>query len=108
MPKYKCTKEGCGETMHSKHPAFRSIFPSDSVASMMTNIVNVTTLILGEKAKRVVTFEFPYCDTDDEQPDDQLEMQCARNIKHLTDDQITHWLCDHKWELVSGEVTVTC
>ncbi len=105
MPGYKCTK--CDETMHSKNPAIRSIFPSDPIATMMTNIINVATT-KDKHGKRVVVFEFPYCDTKPEEANDQLEMQCARNIKHLTDDQITHWLCDHVWELVSGEVTVKC
>lgn len=105
MPEYKCTK--CDETMHSKNPAFRSIFPSDGVATMMTNITNVITK-KNELGKRVVVFEFPYSDVDKSEPNDELEMKCARNIKGLTDDQIIHWLCDHKWEYVSGEVTVTC
>ncbi len=105
MPGYKCTK--CDETMHSKNPAFRSIFQSDGTASIMTNIANVITK-KNSLGKRVVVFEFPYCDTDPEESNDQLEMQCARNIKGLTNDQITHWLCDHRWEHVSGEVTVRC
>ncbi len=105
MPAYKCTK--CGEGMSSKNPAIRSIFPDDGTAAVMTNITNVTTK-KNELGKRVVVFEFPYCDLGKDEPNDQLEMQCARNIKGLTDDQIVHWLCDHDWELVSGEVTVTC
>ncbi len=105
MPGYKCTK--CAETMTSKNPAFRSIFPSDGVASIMTNITNVTTK-KNEVGKRVVVFEFPYCDMDPDQPSDKLEMDCVQNMRNLTADQVLHWLCDHDWEHVSGEVTVTC
>ena len=108
MPGYKCTK--CDEGMHSKNPAIRSIFCNDQTATIMTNIVNVMTkmTLVAGVGRRVVTFEFPYCDTDDKWTDDELEMQCVQNIKHLTDDQIKHWLCEHDWELVSGEVTVRC
>lgn len=105
MGNYVCT--GCGETCYSKNPAIRSVFPSDQVASIMTNIVNVTTEVRkdgqpGIEGKRVVTFEFPYSDTDDTWSDAQLEAQCLKNVSTLTEDQVKHWLCDHRWDLVSG------
>ena len=108
MPGYKCTK--CDEGMHSKNPLIRSVFCDDQTATIMTNIVNVTTKkqkLLKEVGQRVVTFEFPWCDTDKSLSDDELEMVCVRNIRGLTEDNVKHWLCDHDWELVSGEVTVT-
>lgn len=117
MPSYKCTK--CDETMSSKNPVCRSIFQSDQIASIMTNIVDVVTVrknegdeFRGAVGKRVVTFTFPFGDTGSianpkvDMTDDELEIQCMNNIRSLTDDQLTHWLCDHVWELVSGEVTV--
>ena len=107
MPGYKCTK--CGEGMHSKNPMIRSIFCDDQTATVMCNISNVTTerKEVAGKLRRVVTFEFPWCDTKPEESDDELEMQCIRNIRGLTEDNVKHWLCNHKWEHVSGEVTVT-
>ncbi len=103
MGNYRCTK--CGETMVSKNPMFRNIFCSDGKASIMTNIVNVVTKKDEVTGRRVVTFEFPYTDCGDlkDLPDDQVEMQCIRNVKGLTEDQIVHWLCDHRWELVGGK-----
>ncbi len=106
MPMYKCTK--CDEGMHSKNPRIRSIFCDDQTATVMTNISNVMTDMDEETKKRKVTFEFPWCDTDPEMSDDELEMQCIKNIRGLTDDNVKHWLCDHDWEHVGGEVTVTC
>lgn len=102
MGRYECTR--CGETMTSKNPMIRSVFPTDQTASMMTNIVNVVTK-RGEGNRRTVTFEFPYTDTkpNEHRSDDSLEMLCARMIRDLTDDQLTHWLCDHEWRLVGGE-----
>ncbi len=104
MPSYKCSK--CDEGMHSKNPAIRSIFCDDQTATVMTNITNVTTKRSRLTKKRIVTFEFPYCDTDPALANDQLEMQCVRNMRGLTEDNVLHWLCDHIWEHVSGEVTV--
>ncbi len=104
MPGYKCTK--CDEDMHSKNPAVRSIFCNDQAATMMTNCTNVMTR-RNKKGKRTVTIEFPYCDYDGApEENDQLEMECVRNIRGLTEDNVKHWLCDHDWEHVSGEVTV--
>lgn len=105
MNSYKCTKESCGETMISKNPATRHIFPEDGMASIMTNIVNVRT-VKGARGERIVTFEFPHTDTRamSECPDDYLEMSCANMIRTLTEEQLTHWLCDHEWEL-TDEVT---
>ena len=102
MGEYECAK--CDETMISKNPAIRGIFPSDGIASAMTNITNVVTK-RGEDGKRVVTFEFPYSDTGSakDEADDYLEMSCARIIKNLTEEQLMHWLCNHKWKLVGGE-----
>ncbi len=79
---------------------------------MMTNIVNVVTKEDKKTGRRTVTFEFPYSDTGTlEDPgipmeDDELEIQCMKNVRGLTDDQLTHWLCNHDWVLTSGEITV--
>lgn len=109
MPSFECTK--CHETMTSKNPAIRTIFADDGVATTMTHIVNVSTE-RNDKDVRVVVFEFPYVDgrdrRDNDKEDDELEMECARMIKGLTDDQIVHWLCNHKWELIEGEISVRC
>ncbi len=110
MPQFKCTK--CTETMSSKNPCCRSVFQSDGRAAMMTNIVNVDTRRDEKTGLRTVTFEFPYCDTgtlkDPNVPmeDDELEIQCMKNVRGLTDEQLTHWLCNHDWVLTSGEITV--
>jgi hypothetical protein len=63
----------------------------------MTNIVNVITT-KNDTGVRTVVFEFPYCDTDESLENDELEMQCLQNVRELTDDNVKHWLCDHKWK----------
>jgi hypothetical protein len=32
------------------------------------------------------------------QPNDVLEMECLRTLRQLSDDNVRHWLCDHRWE----------
>ncbi len=108
MPRYNCKK--CDETMHSKNPMIRSVFCDDQVATQMCIISNVVTRkeeVAGE-LRRTVTIEFPWCDTDPNLSNDELELQCVKNIRGLTDDNVKHWLCDHDWKLVGGEVTVLC
>ena len=94
MPRYECSK--CDETMSSKNPVDRNVFPSDSMASIMTNITNVMTTVQ-ENGRRMVTIEFPFSDTNDEWSDDQLEIECVKIIRELSDDTVTHWLCNHNW-----------
>lgn len=100
MNSYKCTK--CDETASSKNPMTRNVFPGDMTAAIMTNIVNVMTE-KKENSDRKVTFEFLYCDTDKSLSDDELEMVCANNIQTLTEDNIRHWLCNHRWLKVGGD-----
>ncbi len=111
MPQFKCAK--CDETMSSKNPSCRSVFQSDGTAAMMTNIVNVDTERDEKTGRRTVTFVFPYSDTgtlkDPGIPmdDDELEIQCMKNVRGLTDEQLMHWLCNHEWVLTPGKITVT-
>jgi hypothetical protein len=65
----------------------------------MTNITNVITTTK-DNGMRMVTIEFPYCDGEDMigQPNDVLEMECLRTLRQLSDDNVRHWLCDHRWE----------
>lgn len=93
---YTYTCEKCGETMTSKNPANRNVFPTDQMASIMTNITNVMTRTQ-KNGNRMVTIEFPYTDTDKERTNDQLEMACVKIIRELSDDTVLHWLCNHKW-----------
>lgn len=99
MPKYKCSK--CGETAYSKNVRTRNIFCSDQIAAIMLNIANVITT-RKDNGRRKVVLEFPYTDTNPDWTDDELEIQVVKNIKGLTDEQILHWLCDHRWELIEG------
>ena len=99
MARYKCAK--CGLEGTSKNIRTRSFFPSNQLSAMLTQIVDVTTE-MQENGLRKVTLEFKWCDTDKSQPDDELEMQVVRNIQ-LDEDTIRHWLCSHKYELISGE-----
>lgn len=105
MHHYTCSK--CGETMISKNPANRNVFPTDQMASMMTNITNVITT-RKENGRRMVTIEFPYTDgpSMENEPDDVLEMECLKIIRHLSDETLAHWICDHKWEQAKVEAEV--
>ena len=94
MPKYTCSK--CGETCFSKDPVRRNVFPSDQMASIMTNITNVVTT-LQDNGRRMVVIEFPWSDTDQDETDEVLELRCVEIIRALSDDNVRHWLCDHHW-----------
>ena len=102
MANYTCKK--CGLTGYSKNIRGRNLFTNDMLASALTNICNVTTETQGEKysGRRVVILEFPYLDSGTES-DDQLEMQAIRNLQGLSEETISHWLCNHDWELTGGE-----
>lgn len=90
MAEYKCKK--CGLTGFSKNIRTRNLFTQDQLASIMTNIANVVTTV-NDKGRRVVTLEFPYCDTKPELSDDELEMRVVKDLQDLSDDTIEHWLC---------------
>lgn len=101
MANYACKK--CGLTGFSKNIRGRNLFTNDMLASVLTNIANVTTETSDRyNGRRVVTLEFPYMD-DGTMADDELEMQAIKNLQGLSDETISHWLCNHKWEHVSGE-----
>lgn len=103
MADYECSK--CGLTGWSKNPHTRSLFTNDTISSMMCAIASVTTK-KNDEGNRVVTFEFPRLDFDDrkEWPNDKLEMKAAKLIRGLTEEQLEHWLCSHKWEHTEGKV----
>lgn len=102
---YKCRK--CGLEGWSKNIHTRSLFTEDSVSSMMCSITNISTSEPNEHGNRTVTLEFPYSDTPNKNgskmSSDELQMEAVKLIHSLTMDQLTHWLCDHDWEHVSGE-----
>ncbi len=105
MATYTCSK--CGLTGHSKNITCRHLFTSNQVSTIMTNIANVTTT-KNDKGLRVVTFEFPFMDAKDrlEWDNDRLEMEGAKLIRGLTDEELEYWLCNHDWEHTGGEITV--
>ena len=94
MNSFKCGK--CDETMTSKNPATRSVFPTDMTAAIMTNITNVITT-KKEDGRRKVVIEFPFSDTNEDWSNDELEMECVKIIRELTDENVINWLCDHEW-----------
>lgn len=82
--------------MTTKDIVNRSIFPADQMASIMTNITNITTTRKPD-GRRMVTIEFPWTDTNPNLSDDELEMECVKLLQSLSDDTVKHWLCNHKW-----------
>ena len=102
MAQYKCEK--CGLGGYSKNIRTRNFFPDDQLAAVLTNVCDVTTERM-ENGRRKVTLEFRFGDTDDNRPDDELEIQMVKNIQ-LSDETIRHWLCNHNFELVGGEEMV--
>lgn len=103
MARYKCTK--CDETCYSKNVAIRHAFPSDQVAAVMTNIVDVMTNWDEERGRYKVTFEFPYLGGSENKDidTDVLEIEAANLVRGLSEEEIGHWLCNHKWEHTSGK-----
>lgn len=105
---YKCDK--CELTGWSKNIHTRSLFTSNSMASQLRNIINVsiTTTEVNGNERRIVTFEFPYMDTaelpDRPNPtDSDLEEACVELIKEVSAETAKQWLCDHKWHQTGGE-----
>ena len=94
MNKFKCNK--CNEMMTSKNPVTRNVFPSDQMAAIMTTITNVITTKKDDERRKVV-IEFPFSDTNSDWSNDELEMECVKIIRELTDENVAHWLCDHSW-----------
>jgi hypothetical protein len=98
---YKCSK--CDLTGSSKNIHTRSLFTDDQIASMMRNIINVETKH-NDKGSRVTTFEFPFNDiSNSNEPDDVLEIECMKMVRDISDEVLTHWLCDHDWKQTGGK-----
>ncbi len=100
---YKCKQ--CGLNGSSKNIRTRSLFTDDMIASMLRNVVDVETVLDQETGRRAVTFSFRFMDTEKmaSLPNSAIEIECAKMIQRLDDDNIVHWLCDHKWTQTGGE-----
>ena len=100
---YKCSK--CGLEGWSKNIRTRSLFTNDQISSIMTQLCNVITEVPPEGEYRRVTFEFPHMERPEwkDAPNETLEREACNLIRELTPEQLTHWLCDHSWEHVSGK-----
>jgi len=101
MANYKC--KTCGLKGYSKNITCRNLFTEDQMSSVLSNIINVKTEV-GSRGYREVTLTFPYVSKEgDDRPNGDIEAEAVKMLRGLTDDEIEHWLCDHEWELVSGE-----
>ena len=101
MRQYKCSK--CPETMDSKCPSSRSIFPSNSYVTMLSSSMLKRVKPYREGSK-LTCLELEWGCGDPDATSEELFASLVAGIRSLTDEQAAILVCDHDWYLPNGTV----
>jgi hypothetical protein len=100
MGQYKCSK--CPETMDSKCPSARSIFPTNRFVTMVKGTMLMKTKPYREGSK-FVCLELEFGCEDEGTRASAIFAELVRCIHTMTDEQAEILACDHDWYLPEGQ-----